>query len=101
VEPHFLSHPLVSVIRMMRQCASSSSIAERPLGAPLGTGLSLLKRCDLELSTGTHLLTDFPFDKEKSVSCQDIWGDTDNTLSFSDVILSALLSHMELGEGCH
>lgn len=101
VEPHFLSQPLVSVIRMMKRCASSFNITERPLCVPLVTGLSLLKSCDLELSTETHLLTDFPFDREKSVSCQDIWGGTDNTLSFPDVILSACVSHMELGEGCH
>lgn len=72
-----------------------------PLSLPTVTFLSPLRSCDLGLSAETHFLADFPLDWEKPVSCQDIWGGTENTLYFPDVILSACLSHMELGEGCH
>lgn len=52
----------------------------------------LLRSCDLELSTETHFLADFPLDWDKSVSCQDIWGGTENTLCSPDVTLNACSS---------
>lgn len=81
-------------------CLPFWEVWERPLGLHAVTVLSPLRSCDLELSTEMHFLADFPVDWEKSVSCQDIWGGTENTLYSPDVILSVCLLHIELGEGC-
>lgn len=74
VEPHLHANSVILVIRMMRCWAfSSSGIGERALSVPAATALSLLKSCNVELSTETYFLADFSWDWGKSVSCQDIW----------------------------
>lgn len=98
-EPHLQFSLRISVFGMMRSPVHPCD-SERPLSVPTVTLLSLLRSCHPGLSAETHFLADFPLDWEKPVSCQDIWGGTENTLYFPDVILSACLSHMELGEGC-
>lgn len=106
VEPHLPSNPVISVIRVTRWSVclpfqQEYAEASRHPCSPCSICWEPLGNCDLELSMETHFLAGFPLDREKTVSCQDIWGGTENTLYFPDVILSACLSHGTCREGCH
>lgn len=83
VEPHLHSNPTISVIRMMRGYAfSSSRMAEGPFSILAIMVLSPLRSCDLELSTKTHFLADFSLDRE-SLSPARTSGEAQKTLCTS------------------